>query len=80
MILKGGERMRERKIKNKRLKIAIMENETTQKSLAKEMGVCTKTFVRKCNGIKVNGYTARFSDVEKSWLADRLGIDASEIE
>lgn len=51
-----------------------------QKEVAAEMGINTRVFNNKLRLRTVNGYVARFTDEQKKWLAERFGIDASEIE
>lgn len=52
----------------------------THKKLAQEMGINERVFNNKLARRKVNGYEARFTDTQKEWLANRFGIDVTEIE
>lgn len=67
-------------MKNKKLKIAIYENEMNYKEVAEEMGINRKVFCNKINNFPVNGYVARFKPIERVWLANRFGIKESDIE
>jgi DNA invertase Pin-like site-specific DNA recombinase len=65
---------------NQALKIKMLSAGVTYEGVATDMGINAQVFKNKINRKKVNGYTAYFKPVEKSWLADKFCIDESEIE
>lgn len=58
----------------------FVAEDVKQKEVAAEMGINARVFNNKLRLRTVNGYQARFTDEQKEWLAERFGIDASEIE
>lgn len=61
-----------------RSKIALQG--ITIKELAAEMGINRRVFSNKLGRRSVNGYEAQFTDAQKEWLADKFGIDTTDIE
>lgn len=66
---------------NRRLLGAIAENGTTQKELAKGMGIDPRTFSNKLHHRKQpNGNEARFTESEKYYLAMKLDLLVSDVD
>lgn len=65
---------------NQALKLKMLAAGKVYEQVATEMGINAQVFKNKINRKKVNGYTAYFKPIEKSWLADKFCIDENEIE
>lgn len=71
----GGEIINNRVLRSKMVLMGI-----THKELAEEMGINRRVFSNKLARRVVNGYTIQFTDAQKEWLANRFGLDVTEIE
>lgn len=52
----------------------------TIKELSKEMGINRRVFSNKLGRRVVNGYVIQFTEAQKEWLADKFGIEITDIE
>lgn len=52
----------------------------TIKELSTEMGVNRRVFSNKLARRTVNGYVVHFTEAQKEWLANKFGINTTDIE
>ena len=72
--------MKNKTMKNKKLKTKMFEDGYTHKEVAECLGINTKVFTNKINRLVVNGYETKFTEAEKIALALKFGIDKNDIE
>lgn len=76
-IKKGGEIIRK---VNMILRSQMALQGITIKELSKEMGINRRVFSNKLGRRVVNGYVIQFTEAQKEWLADKFGIEITDIE